>query len=185
MITETGKTKEEMKTFGEKHKEMIEPIKEVRRQIKEKLKLIEQQEWDRKKQREIDIQQNLIREQHRMQMEQLKATEELSIRQQVIKEEWFKKKFQITESSREAATKDATEHKHQSVKLQKYTITPFEGDYKDWLRFWNQFEVEVDQSQIAEISKFNYLIELVKGKPKEDIMGLPTQKRDTMRQRKY
>ena len=61
----------------------------------------------------------------------------------------------------------------QSVKLQKYTITPFYGEYKDWLRFWNQFMVEVDGSGIAEISKFNYLLELVKGKPKEDILGLP------------
>lgn len=40
----------------------------------------------------------------------------------------------------------------QSVKLQKYTITPFSGDYKDWLRFWNQFTVEVDGSSISNIS---------------------------------
>ena len=59
------------------------------------------------------------------------------------------------------------------MKLQKYTITPFYGEYKDWLRFWNQFMVKVDGSGIAEISKFNYLLELVKGKPKEDILGLP------------
>ena len=61
----------------------------------------------------------------------------------------------------------------QSVKLQKYTITPFRGDFKDWLRFWNQFTVEIDNSCIAEISKFNYLLELVKGKPRDDILGLP------------
>ena len=61
----------------------------------------------------------------------------------------------------------------QSVKMQKYTITPFKGDYKDWLRFWNQFFIEVDGSSIADISKFNYLLELVEGKPKEDILGLP------------
>ena len=60
----------------------------------------------------------------------------------------------------------------QSVKLQKYTITLFSGDYKDWLRLWNQFTVEVDGAAISEISKFNYLLELVKGKPKEDILGL-------------
>ena len=48
-----------------------------------------------------------------------------------------------------------------AVKLQKYTITPFQGDCKDWLRFWNQFVVEVDSSKISEISKFNYLLELV------------------------
>jgi hypothetical protein len=59
------------------------------------------------------------------------------------------------------------------VKLQKYTITPFTGDFKDWTWFWNRFSVEVDGSSISEISKFNYLIELTKGKPREDILGLP------------
>ena len=74
------------------------------------------------------------------------------------------------------AVKKRTEEeqtKPQAVKLQRYTITPFKGDYKDWLPFWNQFTVEVDGSSISEISKFNYLMELVVGKPKEDILGLP------------
>ena len=31
----------------------------------------------------------------------------------------------------------------------------------------------MDGAAISEISKFNYLLELVKGKPKEDIRGLP------------
>lgn len=31
----------------------------------------------------------------------------------------------------------------------------------------------MDGSSISEISKFNYLLELVKGKPKDDILGLP------------
>ena len=59
------------------------------------------------------------------------------------------------------------------MKLQKYTITPFKGDCKDWVRFWNQFVVEVDSSKISEIGKFNYLLELVQGKPKNWILGLP------------
>ena len=59
------------------------------------------------------------------------------------------------------------------MKLQKYTITPFKGEYKDWLRFWNQFTVEVDGSGISNISKFNYLLELVSGKPNDEILGLP------------
>ncbi|CAB4034596.1 Pro-Pol poly [Paramuricea clavata] len=61
----------------------------------------------------------------------------------------------------------------QTVKLQRYTITPFSGDYKDWLRFWNQFSVEVDGSTLSEISKVHYLLELVKDKPRDDIVGLP------------
>ena len=71
--------------------------------------------------------------------------------------------------AKEVTTKETT----QSVKLQRYTITKFNGDYKDWLRFWNQFTVEVDGSSLPEISKFNYLLELVEGKPKEDVLGLP------------
>ena len=31
----------------------------------------------------------------------------------------------------------------------------------------------MDGSAISEISKFNYLLEILKGKPKEDILGLP------------
>ena len=73
--------------------------------------------------------------------------------------------------------------KPQAAKLQRHTITPFQGNYKDWLRFWNQFSVEVDGSSMAEISKFNYLLELVKGKPKEDILGLA--QKVTLKLKKY
>lgn len=81
---------------------------------------------------------------------------------------------QLRESKDVGAGKEKTETSPgQSVKLQKYTITPFTREYKDWLGSWNQFTVEVDGSSIAEISKFNYLLELVKGKPRDDILGLP------------
>ena len=33
--------------------------------------------------------------------------------------------------------------------------------------------IEVDSSSIASISKFNYLLELTEGKPREDFLGLP------------
>jgi hypothetical protein len=61
-----------------------------------------------------------------------------------------------------------------TVKLPKCTITPFKGEHRDWLRFWNQFSVEVDgNSQLVEISKFHYLFEFVRDKPRDAIMGLP------------
>ena len=60
-----------------------------------------------------------------------------------------------------------------AVKLQKYTISPFQGDYRDWLRFWQQFSVEIDQSGLAQVSKFHYLLEMLHGEPKEEILGLP------------
>ena len=61
-----------------------------------------------------------------------------------------------------------------SAKLLKYTITHFKGEYTYWLRFWGQFSVEIDENeQLADISKFNYLMEYVKGEAKEAITGLP------------
>ena len=87
-------------------------------------------------------------------------------------EDWFKKKLELEMMLKEKQA----EHdmfKPQPVKLQRYTITPFKGDCKDWVRFSNQFVVEVDSSKISEIRKFNYLLELVQGEPKNCILGLP------------
>ena len=87
-------------------------------------------------------------------------------------EDWFKKKVEL-EMMLEEKRAEHEMSKPQAVKLQKYTITPFKGDCKDWVRFWNQFVVEVDSSKISEISKFHYLLELVHGEPKNCILGLP------------
>jgi len=69
------------------------------------------------------------------------------------------------------------------VKLQKYKITPFRGDQKDWLRFWNQFSVELDGSNIAEVSKFNYLLELVQEKQRTTSLNFHMHQRGTKRQK--
>ena len=74
---------------------------------------------------------------------------------------------QINLNSNRQRTSTAT------TKLPKCTITPFRGEYRDWIRFWNQFSAEIDETNLAEISKFNYLMEFVKGKPRDDIEGLP------------
>jgi len=63
--------------------------------------------------------------------------------------------------------------KHQAVQLQKNSLTPFQEECKNWLRNWNPFVVEVDNSNISNISKFNYLLELVEREPKEYILRLP------------
>ena len=72
--------------------------------------------------------------------------------------------------------------KPQAVKLQRYTITPFKGDFRDWSRFWNQFMVKVDGSKHSEISKFNCLLEYVQGSPKTIYLAYHTHQ---MKRRKY
>ena len=103
-------------------------------------------------------------------------------KQEIHKREkdWFYKKFELEMALEEKkAAQEMT--KPQAVKLQKYTITPFKGDYKDWLRFWNQFTVEVDNSKIQKISTFNYLLELVEGSLRVTFLAYRTLQRDTKR----
>ena len=87
-------------------------------------------------------------------------------------EDWFKKKVELEMMLQEKRAEHEMS-KPQAVKLQKYTITPFKGDLKDFVKFWNHFLLEVGSSKISEIRKFDYLFELVQGKPKNCILDLP------------
>ena len=70
-------------------------------------------------------------------------------------------------------TDKLTEKNQQTVKLQRYKITPFYGDYGDYIRFANQFQAEVEDSYLPDVSKLSYLLELVRGKARDCISGLP------------
>ena len=48
-----------------------------------------------------------------------------------------------------------------NVKLPKLVITKFIGTHLDWTRFWNQFEAEINTTNIPQITKFSYLKEMV------------------------
>ena len=60
-----------------------------------------------------------------------------------------------------------------NVKLPKLVITKFQGMCVDWMRFWNQFDSEIDKSPIDPVAKFSYLKELVHPKVRNLIDGLP------------
>ena len=47
------------------------------------------------------------------------------------------------------------------VKLPKLFITKFNGTHLDWFHFWNQFESDIEKSELSPVSKFSYLKELV------------------------
>ena len=59
------------------------------------------------------------------------------------------------------------------AKLPKLSITPFDGSFANWLPFWNKFESEIDTTELATVTKFAYLKELVQPKVRADIDGLP------------
>jgi len=60
-----------------------------------------------------------------------------------------------------------------SVKLPKLVITKFSEELTNWLLFWNQFEAEIDRSEVAGVTKFSHLKELVDPKVKTAIDCLP------------
>ena len=79
----------------------------------------------------------------------------------------IKKKFEAKTVEKES---DAGKPK---AKLPKLVITKFQGTHLDWQRFWGQFEVEIDKSDIGQVTKFSYLKELLVPKVRAVINGLP------------
>ena len=150
----------------------MEQFRELRKKLKQEMDGFIEKEKGQKQAAELEHQRQLRHERALIDRERDTQLEESKLRDQQRKEEWYKKKLEMELEMARKKTEEM-QVRPQSVKLQKYTITPFKGDYKDWLRFCNQFMVEVDGSSIAGISKFNYLLELVEGKPREDILGLP------------
>ena len=63
--------------------------------------------------------------------------------------------------------------KESGAKLPKLTITKFQGTHLDWLRFWSQFETEIDKASITQVAKFSYLKELLTPKVRASVDGLP------------
>ena len=59
------------------------------------------------------------------------------------------------------------------AKLPKLVISKFQGNHLDWVRFWNQFETEIDKSNITQVAKLSYLRELLMPNARVMIEGLP------------
>ena len=59
------------------------------------------------------------------------------------------------------------------VKLPKLFITKFNGTHLDWFRFWNQFQSDIEKSELSPVSKFSDLKQLVTPKVRSLIDGLP------------
>ena len=59
------------------------------------------------------------------------------------------------------------------AKLPKLEISKFQGTFLDWIRFWNQFETEIDEAKLTQVAKFSYLKELLVPSVRTSIDGLP------------
>ena len=59
------------------------------------------------------------------------------------------------------------------AKLPKLSITKYDGTYEQWLPFWNKFCAEIESTNLAPVTKFAYLKELLQPQVRADIDGLP------------
>ena len=51
------------------------------------------------------------------------------------------------------------------------TLPKFSGDVLEWQSFWDQFKVNVYDSDLPVVSKFSYLLSLLQGEAKQAIQG--------------
>ena len=59
-----------------------------------------------------------------------------------------------------------------AAKLPKLVLPHFSGDVLKWTEFWEQFEAMVHNSDMPAVSKFTYLLSLLKGDAKATVTGL-------------
>ena len=81
------------------------------------------------------------------------------------------KLLELTQSDQDAADK-STCVSAADVKLPKLTLPKFSGDVLEWQSFWDQFKVNVHDSDLPVVSKFSYLLSLLQGEAKQAVQGL-------------
>ena len=173
--------------------ERLEEVHELKGKIQE-LKL-EQEEnmeeiekWTSKHEAEvqeydapIEELQNRIMEQKQRESQERKAEvdqlEEERLQQRYNEERKLEiMKFEVRQTLEKKAEMSIERNVRENpvkVKLPKLIISKFEGTNLDWLRFWSQFEMEIDRADITTVSKFSYLKELVIPKVRPLVDGLP------------
>ena len=123
----------------------------------------------------------MTKELNREALKQTKQDEEDLI--QLMKHKQFEKEMQFEEENfqRRMACEKKIEEAHQgntkeksnlNTKLPKLVISKFNGKLTDWLRFWDQFQAEI-QAEIHVVTKFSYLKELLETKVRVCVDSLP------------
>ena len=98
----------------------------------ERLEELKRNLQERKLQRDIEEQRRMNEEKNKFQQQHIKEMEETILKQQQA-EEWFMRKLQLKEAHGSGTENVSTKNTQQTLKLLRYTISPFAGDYKVWL----------------------------------------------------
>ena len=158
MLEEEGEDIEKVNNWGKELESKLLPYEEMKTEMEASLeKLSSVKDEETKRQEEILIKQKLER----------KIAEEVK-----FEEARQRKRLECEKKLTEEQTKQERD-KEIKVKLPKLEITTFNGTHLDWVRFWSQYEVEIDKSKLPAVTKFSYLKEFVIPKVRASINGLP------------
>ena len=127
-------------------------------------------DWTEKIEGKLAEFENAIRE-LKHQQDRVKGEEDLKLEQTKFERRMEHEK--ALSENREKSTSGKNGATKLTTKLPKLVITKFTGQHTDWLRFWGQFNAEIDNSDVSSITKFSYLKELVEPKVRSCIDGLP------------
>ena len=64
-------------------------------------------------------------------------------------------------------------NKDSKCRLPKLVISQLNGTHIDYFKFWDQFETQIDKSELSSVTKLSYLKEMVIPKVRLLIDGLP------------
>ncbi|XP_068750788.1 uncharacterized protein [Montipora capricornis] len=146
-----GESEEEIALWGEEIEDNLERADNMTRKIHDAIKALDLEEQERE-----------VMEKHKKNME--------FERQLLEQREEFEK---ACEHEKAAALESGPAKSSVAAKLPKLSITKFGGKVEDWLPFWGKFKSEIDSSNLAKLTKFGYLKELLEKHVRNDIDGLP------------
>ena len=158
LMLEEEEEMEKVNNWGKEVESKIISYEEMKTEMEASLEKLSFVKDDDTKRREEELQKEKLEK---------KIAEEVK-----IEEARQKKRLEYERKLTEEQAKQERD-KEIKVKLPKLEITKFNGTHLDWVRFWSQFEVEIDKSNLPAVTKFSYLKELVIPKVRASINGLP------------
>ena len=115
--------------------------------------------------------------QHALELEQekLQMQHEATAKAHAEQLEFERKRLELQQQQHEglSTSQHGIASGDSAVKMPKLIISQFDGTHRDWMRFWGQFETQIDKSGVPGVTKFSYLKELVDPKVRNLIGGLP------------
>ena len=157
-----GKSEEEVEEWAKESEEMLAEADKWVRKITQAIRDTDLADEEGRTRQE---------EQQRLGFER-RLTEQKLAQEREAADEKRRLEIEYQQRLKESLPKTPSPGTSTTAKMPKLIITKCNGTPQDWIRFWGQFEAQIDQSSVDAVTKFSYLKELVEVKVRKLIDGL-------------